>query len=133
MKPKTRLAALLSLALLLLCAHAHVSAQEAQKTPAAAQTVRVAHAASFPPYAEDRQGRSEGMAVDILRAAAAKAGLQLAFVVVPFEELQRTVEDGRAQAIFPTGMEGNRITVAFGVGTVDAAKQALDAMTGATA
>ena len=56
---------------------------------AAAQTVRVAHAASFPPYAEDRQGRSEGMAVDILRSAAAKAGLQLAFVVVPFEELQR--------------------------------------------
>jgi polar amino acid transport system substrate-binding protein len=48
------------------------------------------------------------MAVDILRAAAAKAGLQLAFVAVPFEELQRTVEDGRAQAIFPTGITPER-------------------------
>jgi polar amino acid transport system substrate-binding protein len=75
---------------------------------AAAQTVRVAHAESFPPYAEARDGRSEGMAVDILRAAAAKAGLQLAFVAVPFEELQRTVEDGRAQAIFPTGITPER-------------------------
>ena len=75
---------------------------------AAAQTVRVAHAESFPPYAETREGRSEGMAVDILRAAAAKAGLQLAFVVVPFEQLQRTVEDGRAEAIFPTGITPER-------------------------
>lgn len=75
---------------------------------ATAQTVRVAHAQSFPPYAEAREGRSEGMAVDILRAAAASAGLQLAFVVVPFEELQRTVEDGRAQAIFPTGITPER-------------------------
>lgn len=75
---------------------------------AGAQTIRVAHAESFPPYAEGREGRSEGMAVDILRAAAAKAGLQLAFVIVPFEELQRTVEDGRADAIFPTGITPER-------------------------
>lgn len=75
---------------------------------AGAQTVRIAHAESFPPYAQARDGRSEGMAVDILRAAAAKAGLQLAFVVVPFEELQRTVEDGRAEAIFPTGITPER-------------------------
>lgn len=73
-----------------------------------AQTVRVAHAQSFPPYAEARDGRSEGMAVDILRAAAAAAGLQITFVVVPFEELQRTVEDGRAHAIFPTGITPER-------------------------
>jgi len=73
-----------------------------------AQTVRVAHAESFPPYAEARDGKSEGMAVDILRAAAAKAGLQLSFVIVPFEQLQRTVEDGRADAIFPTGITPER-------------------------
>jgi polar amino acid transport system substrate-binding protein len=75
---------------------------------AAAQTVRIAHAESFPPYAQSREGRSEGMAVDILRSAAAKAGLQLSFVVVQFEELQRTVEDGRAEAIFPTGITPER-------------------------
>src|SRR3954464_1038600 len=73
-----------------------------------AQTIRVAHAESFPPYAEARGGRSEGLAVDILRSAAAKAGLQLTLVVVPFEELQRTVEDGRADAIFPTGITPER-------------------------
>ena len=76
--------------------------------PASAQVVRVAHAESFPPYAEARDGRSEGMAVDLLRAAAAKAGLELAFVVVPFEQLQRTLEDGRAEAIFPTGITPER-------------------------
>lgn len=73
-----------------------------------AQTVRVAHAESFPPYAEARDGQSVGMAVDILRAAAAKAGLQITFVVVPFEQLQRTLEDGRADAIFPTGITPER-------------------------
>ena len=76
--------------------------------PASAQVVRVAHAESFPPYAEARDGRSEGMAVDLVRAAAAKAGLELAFVVVPFEQLQRTLEDGRAEAIFPTGITPER-------------------------
>jgi hypothetical protein len=30
-------------------------------------------------------------------------------------------------------MEGNRITIAFGVDNIDAAKQALGALTGATA
>lgn len=75
---------------------------------ACAQAVRIAHAQSFPPYAEARDGRSEGMAVDLLRAAAAKAGMELAFVVVPFEELQRTLEDGRAQLIFPTGITSER-------------------------
>jgi polar amino acid transport system substrate-binding protein len=34
--------------------------------------------------------------------------LQLAFVPVPFEELQRTLEDGRALAIFPTGITPER-------------------------
>lgn len=77
-------------------------------TGLAAQTVRVAHAESFPPYAEAREGKSEGMAVDILRAAAAKAQLQLQFVIVPFEQLQRTLEDGRAGAIFPTGITPER-------------------------
>jgi hypothetical protein len=37
------------------------------------------------------------------------------------------------EAIFPTGMDGNRITVAFGVDNIEAAKQALGALTGATA
>ena len=75
---------------------------------ACAQTFRVAHAESFPPYAEARGGESHGMAVDLLRAAAAKVGLQVTFVIVPFEQLQRTLEDGRADAIFPTGITPER-------------------------
>ena len=37
------------------------------------------------------------------------------------------------EAILPTGMEGGKITVAFGVDNIEAAKQALGALTGATA
>ena len=68
-----------------------------------AQVLRAAHAESFPPYAEARAGKSEGLAVEILREAASRAGLELQLVVVPFEQLQRTLEDGRADGIFPTG------------------------------
>jgi polar amino acid transport system substrate-binding protein len=75
---------------------------------ASAQVLRLAHAESFPPYAEARDGRSEGMAVDIVRAAAGKAGIQLALIAVPFEQLQRTLDDGRADAIFPTGITPER-------------------------
>ncbi len=39
--------------------------------------------------------------MDIVRAAAARAGVEVEFVPVPFEERQRTLEDGRAQAYFP--------------------------------
>ena len=37
------------------------------------------------------------------------------------------------EAIFPTGMEGGKITVAFGVDNVEAAKTALGQLTGASA
>jgi len=79
------------------------SCLSAVATNASAQVLRAAHAESFPPYAQAREGKSEGLAVDILREAATRASLELHLVVVPFEQLQRTVEDGRADAIFPTG------------------------------
>jgi hypothetical protein len=37
------------------------------------------------------------------------------------------------EAVFPTGMEGGKITVAFGVDNVEAARSALGQLTGATA
>ena len=67
----------------------------------AADTVRIAHDQDFPPLSEVSGGKSEGLAIDILRAAAARAGIEVEFVPVPFEERQRTLEDGRAQAYFP--------------------------------
>ena len=66
-----------------------------------AEPVRIAHAQNFPPLAEVRDGKSEGLAVEILRAAAARAGVDVQLVAVPFEQLPLTVADGRAEGIFP--------------------------------
>jgi hypothetical protein len=46
----------------------------------------------------------------------------------------RRLADARVniEAIFPTGMEGGKITVAFGVDNVEAARGALSAMAGTT-
>lgn len=77
-------------------------------TGAIAEPVRIAHDQRFPPFAEARDGRSEGLAVDVLKAAAAKAGVDIVLVPVPFTEVQKTLEDGRAQAIFPLAMNPDR-------------------------
>ena len=76
--------------------------------PAMAQTIRVAHDQRFPPFAEVKDGRSEGLAVDILNAAAQRAGINISYVPVPFEQIQKTVEDGRADAIFPLAINPER-------------------------
>lgn len=84
-------------------------------TAARAEPVRIAHAQAFPPFAELKDGKSEGLAVDLLRAAAQRAGLEIALVAVPFDQLQRTLEDGRAQAIFPlAATAARRQTFDFG-------------------
>jgi polar amino acid transport system substrate-binding protein len=49
-----------------------------------AEPVRVAHDQCFPPFAEVRDGKSEGLAIDIFRAAAAHAGIEVEFVPVAF-------------------------------------------------
>jgi polar amino acid transport system substrate-binding protein len=63
--------------------------------------LRIAHDQSFPPFAEFKDGKSEGLAVDIFRAAAAQSGVDVRFVPVPFEQRQLTLTDGRADAYFP--------------------------------
>jgi polar amino acid transport system substrate-binding protein len=70
--------------------------------------VRVAHAQDFPPLAELKDGKSEGLAVEILDAAAARSGLQVKFVAVPFEQVHTTLEDGRANAAFPLAITPER-------------------------
>jgi hypothetical protein len=57
--------------------------------------------AAFPPFAEVKDGRSEGLAVDIVRAAAARAGIDVKFLPVSFEHRQLTLADGHADAYFP--------------------------------
>ena len=73
-----------------------------------ADQVRIAHAQDFPPLAEVKDGKSEGLAVEILRAAAARSGLQVKFVAVPFEHVHITLEDGRADAVFPLAITPER-------------------------
>jgi len=64
------------------------------------EPVRVAHDCGFPRFAEVKDGKSEGLAVDIFRAAAARAGINVKFVPVSFEQRQLTLADGRADAYF---------------------------------
>jgi ABC-type amino acid transport substrate-binding protein len=73
-----------------------------------ANLVRIAHAQDFPPLAEFRDGKSEGLAVDILRAAATRAGVEVQFVAVPFEQVHLTLADGRAEAVFPLAITPER-------------------------
>ena len=74
-----------------------------------AELVRIAHDQGFPPFAEVKDGKSEGLAVDILRAASAWAGVELKFVPVPFDQRQLTLEDGRAEAYFPLSITPERL------------------------
>lgn len=73
-----------------------------------AEPVRIAHAQDFPPLAEVRDGKSEGLAIDILRAAAARAGVEVQFVAVPFEQVHLTLADGRAEALYPLAITPER-------------------------
>ena len=61
--------------------------------------VRISHDQDFPPFAEFKDGKSEGLAVDIFRAAAQRAGVEVEFMPVPFEQRQLTLEDGRAVSL----------------------------------
>jgi polar amino acid transport system substrate-binding protein len=74
-----------------------------------AEPVRVAHDQRFPPFSEIRHGRSEGLAIDIFRAAATRAGIEIEFVPVSFEQRQLTLEDGRADAYFPLSITPERL------------------------
>jgi len=73
------------------------------------EPVRVAHDSGFPPFAEVKDGKSEGLAVDIFRAVAARAGVDVKFVPVAFEQRQLTLVDGRADAYFPLSITPERL------------------------
>jgi Bacterial extracellular solute-binding proteins, family 3 len=53
------------------------------------------------PIADLNDGQSVGLSVEIVRAAAERSRIDVEFVPVPFEEVQKTLDDGRAVAIFP--------------------------------
>jgi polar amino acid transport system substrate-binding protein len=76
---------------------------------AMAEPVRIAHDLNFPPFSMSNDGNSEGLAVDVLRAAAARVGIDLIFVPVPFDQRQATLENGRAEAYFPLSINPERL------------------------
>ena len=80
-----------------------VSAQTSPTT-----RVRIAHQVAFAPIADIKDGQSVGLGVEVVRAAAARVGIVVEFVPVPFEQVQQTLDDGRAVAIFPLAITPER-------------------------
>ena len=80
-----------------------------QRGQAAAETVRIAYPEVFPPFTEFKDGKAVGLAVDIVGAAAKRGGIEIEFVSVPFEQVQRTLEDGRAEGVFPLTITPERL------------------------
>ena len=74
-----------------------------------AEPVRIAHDQGFPPFAEVKDGKSQGLAVDVFCASAARAGVEVTFVPVRFEQRQLTLEDGRADAYLPLSITLQRL------------------------
>ncbi len=64
-----------------------------------ADPIRITHNQPFPPLSELKNGKSEGLMIDVLRAASARVGLELEFVAAPLEQMQQTLKDGRADAL----------------------------------
>ena len=64
----------------------------------AAEPFRITHNQPFPPLSELRNGKSEGLLIDVLRAASARVGLELAFIGVSVDQMEQTLKDGRADA-----------------------------------
>jgi polar amino acid transport system substrate-binding protein len=69
------------------------------RVPAFAEAFRVTHNQPFPPFAEFKNGKSEGLAIDVLRAAGAREGIELDFLPAPLEQMGQTLADGRADAL----------------------------------
>src|SRR5260370_25481858 len=78
------------------------------RLPAAAETIRIACQDTFPPFVEVKDGKPVGLVMDILNAAAARANFEVQFVLVPFDQVQGTLDDGRAQAIVPLAITAER-------------------------
>jgi polar amino acid transport system substrate-binding protein len=62
--------------------------------------MRIAHLNEFPPIFDVQNGQSVGLAADIIRAAAARAGIDVMFVPLPIEQQMPSLSDGRADALY---------------------------------
>jgi ABC-type amino acid transport substrate-binding protein len=70
-------------------------------TSANASTVRVAHPAQLAPFIFVKDGKTTGLVADILRAAAAREGIDITFVPESPGQLRGTLTNGTTVAIAP--------------------------------
>jgi polar amino acid transport system substrate-binding protein len=82
---------------------------------AAAETVRVAHPAELSPFTYVQDNKTVGIVADILRAAAAREGIDIVFVPESNAQLGPTLTNGTAEAIapFPIGSKAYDTTAPF--------------------
>jgi len=64
-----------------------------------AEPFRIAHNQRLPPLAEVKDGQSVGLAIDLVRAAAARAGIDVTFVPVTIEQQMPALKNGSADAL----------------------------------
>jgi DNA-binding NarL/FixJ family response regulator len=88
--------------------HLNLTSHQRQMLALLMAPVRIAHQVDFAPIADIKDGQSVGLAVEIVRTAAARMGFDIEFVPVPFEQLQGTLDHGRAVAIFPLAITPER-------------------------
>ena len=81
--------------------------------PATAETVRVAHPAALTPFTYVKDGKTVGLVADILRAAAAREGIDLVFLPMSFAELRGVLSSGTADAIAPFVITASGTTYDF--------------------
>jgi polar amino acid transport system substrate-binding protein len=67
---------------------------------ATAEPIRITYNQPFPPFSEFRNGNSEGLAVDILHAAASRVGIVLQFVPALIDQMEQALKEGRTDALF---------------------------------
>jgi ABC-type amino acid transport substrate-binding protein len=72
------------------------------------QAVRIAFQTDFAPFVYVKDGKSEGLIVDVLNAAAQRARFSITFVPVPFAQLDATLTNGKADAITPLAVTPDR-------------------------
>jgi ABC-type amino acid transport substrate-binding protein len=85
-------------------------------SPSAAEPFRIAHNQNLPPLMMVQDGKSVGF--DILRAAAMRAGIELAFVPVTIEHQLPSLKDGRADGLLSADTPERRQILDFGAPVV---------------
>src|SRR5690349_5634606 len=73
-----------------------------------ADKIRIAYNSILPPFAEAKDGKAVGLVIDIVRAAAERAGYDVEFLPVSLEQMEPALRDGRAMAVIPTAASPER-------------------------